>query len=176
MIEIHQLPLGMTMTNAYLVGDLETKKAVVIDPGFEGEKILKKAEQLDWVIEAIWLTHAHFDHIGAVGAVAAGLTPPPDVAMHPDDLWLWEVQGGAPLFGVSGIDSGPKPNILLEDGKLLHLGSTEFNVLSAPGHTPGHVKRLGCCSVETSSFRAVSGGQTCRAAATASCSRASGIR
>ena len=139
MIEIHQLPLGMTMTNAYLVGDLETKKAVVIDPGFDGEKILKKADQLDWVIEAIWLTHAHFDHLGGVGTVAAGLTPTPDIAMHPDDLWLWEVQGGAPLFGVSGIDTGPKPNILLEDGQFLQLGHTEFKVLHAPGHTPGHV-------------------------------------
>lgn len=138
-IEIHMMSLGMTMTNAYLVGDLDTKKAVVIDPGYEGKKILKKAENLGWDIEAIWLTHAHFDHIGGAGQVAAGLSPTPPVALHPDDLWLWDVQGGAPMFGLTGVDPGPKPSIMLEDGAELHLGDTIFRVLHAPGHTPGHV-------------------------------------
>jgi hydroxyacylglutathione hydrolase len=138
-IEIHCLPLGMTMTNAYLVGEPESKRAVVIDPGFEGDKIIVKAQQLGWKIEAIWLTHAHFDHIGGVGTIASGLTPTPVVAMHPDDLWLWEMQGGAPLFGLDGIDPGPKPSILLQDGLELSLGENKFKVLHAPGHTPGHV-------------------------------------
>jgi glyoxylase-like metal-dependent hydrolase (beta-lactamase superfamily II) len=138
-IEIHQLPLGMTMTNAYLVGESNTKKAVVIDPGYEGDKILARAKMLELEIEAIWLTHAHFDHIGGTGTVAAGLTPAPPVALHPEDLWLWEMQGGAALFGLDNVDPGPRPSILLDHGMDLNLGKTEFKVLHAPGHTPGHV-------------------------------------
>jgi len=138
-IEIHQMPQGMTMTNAYLVGEVESKKAVVIDPAFDGEMILDKAKQLDWTIEGIWLTHAHFDHIGGAGAVASGLMPEPPVALHPEDMWLWEMQGGAPLFGLTGVDTGPRPTILLEHGMILRLGEVQFEVLHAPGHTPGHV-------------------------------------
>jgi len=138
-INIYQLPLGMTMTNAYLVGDPETGKAVVIDPGYDGDQILDKAKQLGLEIEAIWLTHAHFDHIGGAGAVAAGIMPQPPVALHPEDMWLWEMQGGAPFFGLTGIDPGPRPSILLDHGMTLSLAGTQFKVLHAPGHTPGHV-------------------------------------
>lgn len=138
-IEIYQFPLGMTMTNAYLVANPETGNAVVIDPGYDGEEILEEAKKLGVEIEAIWLTHAHFDHIGGAGAVASGLTPEPPVALHPEDMWLWEMQGGAPLFGLTGVDAGPRPTILLEHGMILSLGEVQFEVLHAPGHTPGHV-------------------------------------
>lgn len=138
-LEILQLPLGMTMTNAYLVGDIESKQAVVVDPGYEGEKILVQAKQRGWEIAAIWLTHAHFDHIGGGGAVAAGCAQPPAVALHPDDEWLWEVQGGASLFGIQGVDPGPAPTIKLAHMQILTLGEHKFEVRHTPGHTPGHV-------------------------------------
>ncbi len=149
-IEIHQLALGMTFTNAYLVGENETGKAVVIDPGYDGKKILNVAKKHKFDIEAIWLTHAHFDHIGGAGEIAKALTPPPPVALHPEDMWLWEVQGGAPMFGIDGVDPGPEPSILLEHGMTLSIGSTEFEVLHAPGHTPGHV--MFYCSDEGALF------------------------
>ena len=138
-LKIHQFPLGMTMTNAYLVIETESTKAVVIDPGFEGELLLSEIKQEGCQLEAIWLTHAHFDHIGGTGALAAGFPEPPPVALHAEDLPLWKMKGGAPLFGVQGVDTGPKPSIDLVDGQILTLGSTEFEVRHAPGHTPGHV-------------------------------------
>ena len=138
-LKIHQFPLGMTMTNAYLVIETESTKAVVIDPGFEGELLLSEIKQEGCQLEAIWLTHAHFDHIGGTGALAAGYPEPPPVALHAKDLPLWKMKGGAPLFGVQGVDTGPKPSIDLVDGQILTLGSTEFEVRHAPGHTPGHV-------------------------------------
>ncbi len=133
------LPLGMTMTNTYLLGDQVSKTAVVIDPGWQGETIVAQAEKHAWQIKAIWFTHAHFDHIGAAGAVAAGCASPPQIGLHPDDLWLWEVQGGAALFGISGVDTGPQPDLSLAHGQILRLGESEFEVRHAPGHTPGHV-------------------------------------
>jgi hydroxyacylglutathione hydrolase len=138
-LEIIQLPLGMTMTNAYLVGEVESKQAVVIDPGYDGDKIVDHAKQRGWTITTIWLTHAHFDHIGGGGAVAAACSQSLQVALHPEDEWLWQMQGGAPLFGVHGIDPGPKPTISLAHGQILSLGAHSFEVRHAPGHTPGHV-------------------------------------
>ncbi|MEJ2758585.1 MAG: MBL fold metallo-hydrolase, partial [Anaerolineales bacterium] len=138
-LQIVQLPLGMTMTNAYLVAESSSSKAVVIDPGFDGDKIVAEAETRGWEIEAIWLTHAHFDHLGGVGAVVAGLDHNPVIAMHPEDEWLWEVDGGAGLFGVAGVDKGPEPNLWLQAGQVLELGEYSFEVRHAPGHTPGHV-------------------------------------
>lgn len=127
------------MTNAYLVAETDSKQAVVIDPGWEGDQILKRVEQHGWELTAVWLTHAHFDHLGAVGTVSRATQPPLPVALHPEDRWLWEVQGGAPFFGIDGIDTGPEPSIHLAHGDVLTLGKLEFEVRHAPGHTPGHV-------------------------------------
>ena len=138
-LEIIQLPLGMTMTNAYLVGEVESKQAVVIDPGFEGEKIAAQAEARDWEIRAIWLTHAHFDHIGGGAALIAAVGHPLDIAMHPEDDWLWQENGGAAMFGIEGVEPGPRPNIVLAHGQKLMLGAHTFAVRHTPGHTPGHV-------------------------------------
>jgi glyoxylase-like metal-dependent hydrolase (beta-lactamase superfamily II) len=138
-LEIVNLALGMTMTNAYLVCETESNQAVVIDPGWEGNHIVEEAEKRGWEITQIWLTHAHFDHLGGAGEVAKAFDPVLPVALHPEDKWLWEMQGGAALFGLGGIDVGPEPKIALAHGDTLKLGEVEFEVRHAPGHTPGHV-------------------------------------
>jgi hydroxyacylglutathione hydrolase len=138
-LEIIQIALGMTATNAYLVGENEIKKAVVIDPGWEGERLLREIKKRDWELTSVWLTHGHFDHLGAVGTLVNAYDPPLPVALHPEDQWLWEAQGGAILFGIDGIDVGPEPSIHLHHGQKLSLGDYEFEVRHAPGHTPGHV-------------------------------------
>ncbi len=137
-LEILTLTLGPVETNAYLIADSETKVAIVIDPAWDGEKILEAANQKGWRISNIWLTHAHFDHLGGAAVVADGSNPPPPVALHPEDYWLWREQGGARLFGMD-IDPGPEPSVDLMDGQELFLGAYKFKVLFAPGHTPGHV-------------------------------------
>jgi hydroxyacylglutathione hydrolase len=138
MLSIVTLTLGPVQTNAYLVADDSTREAVVIDPAAEGELILEQAVRRGWQISSIWLTHAHFDHLAGVAALAHGCSPAPPVALHPDDHWLWRNQGGAPLFGMR-IDPGPEPTIDLTHGQILHLGELELEVRHTPGHTPGHV-------------------------------------
>lgn len=137
-LEIVTLVLGPVDTNAYLAADPESGRAAVIDPAWDGELILAEASQRGWVIDQVWLTHAHFDHIAGSGALAQRLSPPPAVALHPEDLGLWQAQGGAPLFGMQ-IDAGPRPGVMLAGGQRLQLGRFEFEVRHAPGHTPGHV-------------------------------------
>lgn len=138
-LEIRNFPLGMTMTNAYIAADSETKKAVVIDPGYADPQIKFELEKNGWSLEAIWLTHAHFDHIGGVGALAASQDPAPPVAIHADELPLWEAKGGAAMFGLADVDPGPRPSIDLVHGQTLTLGELSFEVRLAPGHTVGHV-------------------------------------
>lgn len=138
MLEIVRMVLGPAQTNAYLVGDTQSHTAVVIDPAWDGEIIVAEARKRSWRITNIWLTHAHFDHLGGSAAVSDSSNPPVPVSMHPSDYWLWRNEGGAPLFGLR-IDPGPEPTIDLKDGQVLYLGDYQFEVRHAPGHTSGHV-------------------------------------
>ena len=137
-LEIISLTLGPAVTNAYLIADDSSGEAAVIDPAWDGHLILEAAQKRGWRIANIWLTHAHFDHLGGAAAVADGSNLPPPVALHPDDYWLWRIQGGAAAFGLN-IDPGPEPTIDLSHDQILHLGGYELEVRYAPGHTPGHV-------------------------------------
>ncbi len=137
-MEIALFIVGPLETNAYVLADRATGTAVVVDPGAEGERIAAAAQARGWTIRHVWLTHAHFDHIGGLAALADALSTWPIVAMHPDDLWLWRLEGGAPLFGFR-LDPGPEPTVFLQHGQRLRVGDTVFEVRHAPGHTPGHV-------------------------------------
>jgi len=138
MLSIVSLVLGQVQTNTYLIADEQSGEAAVIDPSDQGELIVAEAEQRGWRIGNIWLTHAHFDHLGGAAGVADRINPPPPVALHPDDYPLWRIQGGAPFFGLR-IDPGPEPTIDLHHGQILHLGNNQLEVRHAPGHTRGHV-------------------------------------
>jgi hydroxyacylglutathione hydrolase len=137
-LEIIPFTLGPVQTNSYLIADGETGVAVVIDPAWDGQVILAEAVRRGWQIGSIWLTHAHFDHLAGAAAVADGTDPPPPVALHPDDYWLWRMRGNAPLFGLD-IDPGPEPTIDIHHGQIMHLGHLDIEARYAPGHTPGHV-------------------------------------
>lgn len=126
------------MTNTYIVADENTGEAVVIDPADEGRRIAEELHKRNWRIVNIWLTHAHFDHIAGAAELADNSKPIPPVALHAADNQLWRIQGGAAFFGMK-IDPGPEPTIELRHDQILNLGSYQFKVLHAPGHTPGHV-------------------------------------
>jgi len=138
MLSIVSLTLGPVLTNTYIIADGDTGEAVVIDPADEGERIFSEAEKRGWRIVSIWLTHAHFDHMGGAAKLADTSKPVPTVALHAEDMPLWRIQGGAAFFGMK-IEPGPEPTIELTNGQDLYLGENKFQVLHAPGHTPGHV-------------------------------------
>ncbi len=135
---LRSLSLGPIGTNCYIVGDPVTKAAVVIDPGWEAEKVIATAQEMGVTLQAIWLTHAHFDHIGGVAGLVEALKLP--VALHKLDLPLYEQSGGAKLFGIP-MEPGPKPTIELVDyvGRTMEIGELSFEVRFVPGHTLGHV-------------------------------------
>jgi len=72
-MKILSLTLGPVQTNTYIVADPETNEAVVIDPTWDGATIAKTVEEHGWQVKAIWLTHAHFDHIGGIADLVKSL-------------------------------------------------------------------------------------------------------
>jgi glyoxylase-like metal-dependent hydrolase (beta-lactamase superfamily II) len=137
-LEILSLQLGPMENNTYVAADVSSGQAVVIDPSFDSEVILPEIEQRGWSLSAIWLTHAHFDHIAGVKALLSASSPPPAVGLHPADLPLWQQGGGARIFGLE-IELGPEPSLSFVDGSTLQLGDNSFEVRHTPGHTTGHV-------------------------------------
>jgi hydroxyacylglutathione hydrolase len=133
---IETLPLGPLQTNCYIVTNDDKTKGIVIDPGMNPAALLRRIESIE--IEAIVLTHAHFDHIGGVDQVRKLKGCP--VYLHDAEAdWLttpkkngstmWPEIGGA-------ITTDPAEYSLADGQKLALLGET-FRVFHTPGHSPG---------------------------------------
>jgi len=128
--------VGITQTNCYLVGCEETLEGVVIDPGGDPERILQAIEESELTIRYVLNTHCHFDHMGANAEIVAATGA--SLALHPAELPILQAQGGAPWFGVF-VKESPMPDLELEDGQTLEVGTLRFQVLHTPGHSPGGV-------------------------------------
>jgi hydroxyacylglutathione hydrolase len=137
MLEIVPLILGPLETNTYLVADPGAGEAAVIDPAWDGSLIAAEANQRNWRIRQVWITHAHFDHMGGAADLVHAMEQPPVIALHPDDRLLWDSQGDSDHFGIS-LPASPIPTLALADGMLLRLGQADMEVRHTPGHTPGH--------------------------------------
>ena len=142
MLEIQTWVLGPVATNTYLVGDPDSKQAVVIDPAWEGDRLAAEIKDCGWQVKAIWLTHAHFDHFAGLADLMTALESemPEDfyVGMHPKDLPLWKVRGGAVMFGIQ-VKKAPRPGHDFQEGEILQVGKYDFVVHHTPGHSAGHV-------------------------------------
>ncbi len=135
-MKILSLTLGPVETNCYIVADPETNEAAVIDPSWDGDVIAQTIAKHGWNLKAIWLTHAHFDHIGGVAALVKPLSEAVPVYLHPDDNELYKSGGSAARFGIH-IEPGPEP-LPLEHGQILKVGRYTFETRHTPGHRPGH--------------------------------------
>ena len=133
---VYTLQVGMVQTNCYIVGCAETREAVIIDPGDDADRILALVEEHALTVRYVLNTHCHFDHIGANAEVIAATGAL--LALHPAEIPVLSAQGLAPLFGVNGNDS-PLPDLQLDDGDELAVGSLRFQVLLTPGHSQGGV-------------------------------------
>jgi len=139
-LRIHAMEVGPLAVNAYVVEHAASRKAVVIDPGGDGDAILRGAAGLGLTVEKILLTHGHFDHVGAVALLRERTGAL--VHIHPADADLMRgASRQAMLFGLSVADP-PPPDVLVEDGDVVPFQGEEFRVAHTPGHTPGCVSYI----------------------------------
>ena len=127
MLKVHALALGAYQTNCYIIHDEASKSCCVIDPGYEPDTVLDKLDSLGLTLEAILLTHGHFDHVGAVKELASETGC--DVYIHPEDLSMPPMMTAGKLYYTKTYTEGAQ----------LHLAGLDLTVLHTPGHTPGSV-------------------------------------
>ncbi len=134
-MKVHGLSVGPLQENTYLLVG-ESGRGAIVDPGDEPERIVAEVRRVGLRPEAILLTHAHFDHVGAVAPLVEALKLP--VYLHPGDLALYQnAAQNAARWGLS-IPQPPEPVEPLAEGQQLDLG-LGLLVLFLPGHAPGHV-------------------------------------
>lgn len=135
-MQISSLALGLVKTNTYFIEN--EKSVILVDPASDYDLIKKKLNQINKPLKAILLTHAHFDHIGALDDVVAKYQVP--IYMHrlEFDFLTDTYKNGSEKFkqyGLEPITSNVSPN-QLDEGSV-EIEGFQFNVLHTPGHSPG---------------------------------------
>jgi hydroxyacylglutathione hydrolase len=142
-LDVRSFTVGLVQENCYIVSDPEQpagpdglRPAVIVDPGEEPERLLEAAHALGVRIDAILLTHCHFDHIGAVAPVARATNAP---------VYCPEIECGVLADVMSWVPPGFGPfesweaEHTVAGGEHLSLAGLEIDVVFTPGHSPGHV-------------------------------------
>ena len=135
MLKIHALPLGSYQTNCYIVHREGSDRCAVMDPGYEADTILRFLEREGLSLEAILLTHGHFDHVGAVKELckATGCR----LWMHERDYSQFRNPVNAFFYPIANC-TFTEVNFC-EHAEQIEAGGLVFTVLETPGHTWGSV-------------------------------------
>ncbi|MGH9740127.1 MAG: MBL fold metallo-hydrolase [Candidatus Acidiferrales bacterium] len=138
---IHEIiPVGLLQCNCSILGDPESREAIVIDPGDEVDRILEIIRRHSLKVRAIVSTHTHIDHVGGLAALHRATGAP--VLIHEDDLALYRaLDTQAEWLGI------PTPEVIrlpefLKEGDTLRWGDFAAQVLHTPGHTPGSISLM----------------------------------
>ncbi|MDO8210848.1 MBL fold metallo-hydrolase [Conexibacter sp. CPCC 206217] len=137
MIEVAAFTVGPVQENSYLVRAQGADSAVIFDPGDEPERLLAGIEQLGVRLDAILLTHTHFDHIGAVAPLARATGAPVWCPAIERDVLL-DVNRYVPWPGFGPFENHT-PEHLVEGGEQISVAGLDFDVIFTPGHSPGHM-------------------------------------
>ena len=126
-LEVAQLPLGAYQTNCYLAARPDAVEAAVIDPGDEPAVVLAELERRRWRAGAILVTHGHFDHLGAVAAIAAATGA---------DVWMPRGEADS----LRGLEWAPyDPEHLLDGGETVTAAGIDFATTAVLGHSPASI-------------------------------------
>jgi hydroxyacylglutathione hydrolase len=135
-LEVEMLTVGAIAENCFLLRRQGSDRVLIVDPGEEAERILAAAAEIGEV-EAILLTHCHFDHIGAVAPVAAA-TGAPVYCPQIEVPVLADIMAFVPWEGFGPYESYDADETVA-GGEALELAGLQLDVIFTPGHSPGHV-------------------------------------
>ena len=136
-LDVRMFTVGPVAENAFLVREADADRAIMVDPGDEADRLLHAIDELGVTLDAILLTHTHFDHVGAVAPVAKATNAPvycPKIEVPV----LADIMSFVPWPGFGPYESYDADETL-EGGELLTLAGLEIDVHFTPGHSPGHV-------------------------------------
>jgi glyoxylase-like metal-dependent hydrolase (beta-lactamase superfamily II) len=135
-LEVEMLTVGAIAENCFLVRAEGSEKLIVVDPGEEAERILARVAEMGGEVEAILLTHTHFDHVGAVAEVARATGAPvycPEIEVPVlADVNSYVLPGFGPFESYDAEQT-------VAGGEALDLAGIQLDVIFTPGHSPGHV-------------------------------------
>jgi glyoxylase-like metal-dependent hydrolase (beta-lactamase superfamily II) len=137
---LETLEVGPVITNCYLVGCPQTRKAMVIDPGGDPDRILAMIEKSGLAVEKILNTHGHADHMAGNAAIHRALGC--EILIHEADAHMLPSRAASLLDWIPGGEASPEADRQLTDGDTVSVGNLQFRVLHLPGHTPGGIGLL----------------------------------
>jgi len=138
MIDVRIVPVTPFEQNCSIIWCDKTRKAAVVDPGGDLDRILAAAKALGVTIEKILITHGHIDHAGGAAKLARELGVPIEGPQEEDRFWIDGMAQQSKMFGFPDVETFT-PDRWLHDGDTVTVGEQTLNVIHTPGHTPGHV-------------------------------------
>lgn len=136
-LDVRSFTVGPIAENTYMIRRDDAERALLIDPGAEPERLIAAIEALGVTLEAILITHVHFDHVGAVAALARH-TRAPVYCPSLERQVLADLDGHYAQMGFGPFESHEAEE-LLAGGERLELAGLEIEVAFTPGHSPGHL-------------------------------------
>jgi len=138
MIDVRMFAVGPVQENCFIVRNKGSDRAVIVDPGDEADRLLHAVESLEIAtVDAILLTHTHFDHVGAVSPVARA-TGAPVYCPELETRVLANIMDFVPWPGFGPFESYDADHTVA-GGETLELAGMTIDVIFTPGHSPGHV-------------------------------------
>ena len=136
-MDVRMFTVGPVAENTYIFRREDQPEALIIDPGDEPDRILRVVDDLGLEVDAILLTHTHFDHVGAVAPVARA-TEAPVFCPKIETMVLADIMSYVPWAGFGPYESWEAEETV-EGGERLRLAGFDIDVIFTPGHSPGHV-------------------------------------
>ncbi len=131
------LEVGLLQVNCYIIGDEETKEAVVIDPGGDEEDILNVLKYQQLNLKYIIDTHGHFDHVDANQPLKAATGA--QIAIHEADALMLSQPSNEAMFFTGNRLRLSQADLILREDDIINFGKYRLKVLHTPGHTPGGI-------------------------------------
>lgn len=134
---LRTLVVGPLSENTYIVGSETSKECIVIDPGAEGELVLKEIQAHGLKVKYIIITHGHFDHTAALATIKKATNAP--FGIHENDVPLIQGGGSWARSIIAGYREPPHPDFYLHEGDAFEIGERKFQIIETAGHTPGSI-------------------------------------